>query len=265
MKQEIRYYIAAVVILVLVFISLSIQDIRRREVIRQRFRTEMTRREDSITKIKVERNDSIARHRQERLEQMATQKMSATIFAGLRFGDNPDVVEKAMRNAQIIQVPIGDEVMNIDIVEYKALYHKGKLASLILYSNNDNGLDSLYALYCKKYGEGIVSNYQYYEWAFSNCKITIERKYRIKHKGSYDLYNEELYYSGFEEKGSHLTSNDSFVKITYESNKLVKMIEREKFLADSLKKAEHLQAIEKEKAKEKELARKLETEVPTNI
>ena len=231
--------------------ELEVKEKRKKEIIE--------RKEDSIKRA----NDSIAEARrimnEQRLEQMATTVMHSTIFAGLHFGDDPQTVQSAIKNNRTIQVPVYTRVHTVHIKDYDAKYYQGRLASLTLYADESNLIDPLYALFTTKYGEGVD-----YQWIFSNCKIAIKLGHRRKYERwerslSPDPY---LYYDDYRGRpSSTLTDKASFIKIIYEDYNLLKLIEQQKIVDDSLMNAKRQKAIEEEK----ELARKLATEPATNI
>lgn len=221
-------------------------------------------KKDSIKRL----NDSIENSiRKQKLEKMAEIEISS-IFAGLHFGDTENKVKTTMTRNRIIQIPVEDGVDTVYIDSYDAKYHKGRLVSLILYSDNDYLFRELYELYSRKYGEGlytgIIVEGVNYGWHFSNCRIQIKMESRpeYEHWERSLTSDPHLYYNNYRGyKGGSLTKDPYFLKITYEDTKHLRMIEREKELADSLANVKRLKAIEAEK----ELARKLTTEVPTNI
>ena len=194
------------------------------------------------------------------IEERAEQEFNSTIFAGLRFGNSQQTVEKALKNkaSLSIQVPVGDKVKSVTIRDYDASYYNGQLASLVLYANEDDLLDALGSQYSKKYGKT-----KHYEWVFSNCVISIRPRMRKEVRSDYSYSGStKMYYDTYRNTTTHfLTKDPFFLEISYKSTTLLGLIERQQYLKDSIERARQLL----ETQKEKELARKLENEVPTNI
>lgn len=260
-----KYSLIAIVSLIVLLVSVN-SIIERRNYVREyeAERERIERRNDSIARV----NDSIAKLREimlkQQAEEMAKREMSSTIFAGLRFGDSPETVKTTLRNRRkrIIQVPIEDKVDTVYVADYDAKYYKGRLASLTLYTDDTELEYALTDLFSVKYGEPVFGG-----WHFANCHIAIYSSFRKEYTKDYGYRRSNtnrpiLYYNTYRgEKSEFLTQKSSFLKIVYEDKKLLQLIEREKIVADSLENVRRLKAIEKEK----ELARKLATEVPTNI
>lgn len=199
------------------------------------------------------------------IELRAKQKFNHTIFAGLKFGDNPKMVKNALQNERNkkIRVPNGDKVSIIYIDSYDAEYYKSQLASLTLYAEEDELINPLSLLYSTKYGET-----KHYEWTFDNCVITIgcgwRTEYNIDRALGYKSASARtaLYYESYRgERTSAITKDPGFLKITYKNLHLVKRIKRDKIIKDSL---EQVKVQERMQA-EKELAEKHRTEPATNI
>ena len=205
------------------------------------------------------------------IEQRAEQEFNSTIFSGLRFGSSRQVVEKTLKNKQIIkgglfhteipiQVPKGDNVEEVVIRDFDAIYYNGRLASLVLYANEANLMDALAKLYSNKYGD-TKNN----EWQFSNCEIALKirnRKERVPEVVVNYLTYTPMYYNSYRNQTTkYLTKEPCFIEISYKNYNLLESIERQQHEADSLEQVKRQREIQKEK----ELAKKLETEIPTNI
>ena len=199
------------------------------------------------------------------IEERAEQEFNSTIFAGLRFGSKKQLVEKTLNNKKHsteipILVPIGDNVKKVIIRDYDAIFYNDQLASLVLYANEADLIEALYSQYSKKYGE-TKNN----EWRYSNCEIIVERRVRKEHRpdfiANYLTYVPQYYTSYRGEVTTHLTKEPFFLIISYRNFTLLRLLERQQYVKDSLDRARLLL----EAQKEKELARKLENEVPTNI
>ena len=197
------------------------------------------------------------------IELRAQEDFTSTIFAGLRFGSSSYAVENTMRDDsnRTILVPYGDEVKTVSISrKYKAEYYNGGLASLTLYT--DNMLrEGLNVLFSAKYG--VTKNHR---WEYANCIIEIQSKGRRewnpdRDKG-YRSAPTGMYYDSYDgTRTSSLTRNSSFLVISYKNTYLLDMIEKQKIEQDSLRKVQEMKEIEAER----ELAKKLATEIPTNI
>ena len=198
------------------------------------------------------------------IELRAKQKFNHTIFAGLRFGDNPQKVKTVLQNIanRKIKVPNGDKVSTIYVKDYDAEYYRGQLASLRLYAD-ESDLDSpLRELFSTKYGKtkGV-------EWIYEDCDICVCWGWRKEYNPSRDAgyasgAGTHMYYKSYHgERTEYLTKDPCFLKIVYNNLRLTKLIERDKFVKDSLNQVETLKKIQAEK----ELAEKLRTVPATNI
>ena len=199
------------------------------------------------------------------IEERAGQEFNSTIFAGLRFGSKKQLVEKTLNNKKYsteipIQVPIGDKVREVIIRDYDATYYNEQLASLVLYANEADLIEALCSQYSKKYGKTKNNN-----WRYSNCEIIVERRERKENRpgfiANYLTYVPQYYTSYRGEVTTRLTTEPYFLIISYRNISLLQLLERQQYVKDSLERARLLI----ETQKEKELARKLEMEVPTNI
>ena len=203
------------------------------------------------------------------IEQRAEQEFNSTIFGGLRFGSGKQTVEKVLKNekrkgysltAIPIQVPVNDRVMEVVIRGYDAEYYNGQLASLELYSNETGLYNELASMFASKYGETKNNN-----WKYSNCEIAVELGHRVLYSSAADSWlasSQNMYYASFGGSSTKsLTTDPYYLVLSYKDYRLLGLIERQKKIKDSLEYVKRLQ----EEQKEKELARKLRTEVPTNI
>ena len=196
----------------------------------------------------------------------AEQELNSTIFAGLRFGDNPNIVKSVLKNPQnrTIYIPIGDRVDSVIIRDYDASYYKEQLDWLQLYANEDRLVDSLEALFSKKYG--LTKNR---EWRFSDCIIEINRINRVIAIEDFvhdNLHKQHTYYDSYRnEKNEKYTNEPVFIEISYKSLSLIEQQNND--VNEALQKEHQKQEeeLQKKREQEKELARKLRTEVPTNI
>lgn len=200
------------------------------------------------------------------IEHRCRQELNATVFAGLRFGDNPNRVKSVLQNPQnrTIYIPIGDRVDSVIIRDYDATYYKEQLDWLRLYANEDRLVDSLETLFSKKYG---LTKHR--EWRFSDCIIQINRINRVIALKDYahDEHNKQhTYYDSYRnEKTEKYTKEPVFIEISYKSLSLIEQQNND--VNEALLKEHHKQEeeLQKKREQEKELARKLRTEVPTNI
>lgn len=198
------------------------------------------------------------------IEERACQSFNSTIFAHLNFGDNRQKVEETMKSDKYmtIQVPVGEKVSSVRIRSYDAEYYNDKLALLTLYAEENELYNSLGVIYTTKYGK-TKNN----KWNFADCSIEITTKARREHDTSLEagygrLSGPILYYNSFRgERCQSITKDGSFLVITYKNHYLIKQIERQKYITDSINKVESLRKIEQEK----ELAKKLSTEIATGI
>ncbi len=197
------------------------------------------------------------------VDKRAEQDFNSTIFAGLRFGSNRQAVEKALKNQdnKTIHVFDGDDVKKVIIRDYDAIYYNGKLASLTLYSDEARLLKPLGLLYSTKYGE-TKNN----KWVFSNCEIIIEQGTRSLYSSAKDsglASAQDMYYDSyrFNSGTKRLTANPFFLRIEYKSLPLLRSLDYQKALKDSLER----ERIRKEAEREKEKERKLATEEASNI
>lgn len=195
------------------------------------------------------------------MEQRLEEEYNSTIFAGLRFGSNRQSVERAMKNksSREILVPVGDCVNTVTIGSYKAVYFNDGLASLELYSNDTRLKKYLDTLYTAKYGETKNSI-----WSFSNCVISIEKRDRkVYSTPSGWLASEKTwYYDSFGHSDTkRITEDPYYLTISYNNHLLLKALERQKHIKDSLE----VERQNREAQKEKELAEKLKREIPKNI
>lgn len=197
------------------------------------------------------------------IEHRKTEEFNSSIFGGLYFGDSPEEVSWVFEDDdhQKILVPNEDKVAAVNIATYDAEYYKGQLASLILYSEQDELYNNLGTLYKTKYGE-TKNN----DWHFANCSIEINYGFRLEYNPAKDAgYNSSgptLYHQSFRlQRSSSITKDGSFLKIEYKHHHLLKLIERERQIKDSLDNVQRLKEIEEEK----ELARKLATQPAVGI
>ena len=203
------------------------------------------------------------------IEQRAEQTFNSTIFAGLRFGSSKVSVERALKNKKNkyysfteipIQVPVNDNVREVVIRDYDALYYNGQLASLELYSNETGLYNAIATMFAAKYGETKQNN-----WTYSNCEIAVKRGKRVLYSSAANSWlasAQDMYYASFGGSSTKsLTTDPYYLVLSYKDFRLLALIERQKEIKDSLDYVKRLQ----EEQKEKELARKLATEVPTNI
>lgn len=204
------------------------------------------------------------------IEERSEQEFNSTIFAGLRFGSNRKTVEKTLENKEIsrgiyttevhIQVPYLDRVEEVVVRDYDAEYYNGRLASLILYANEADLFDALGRQYIKKYGET-----KDYRWRYSNCEVSIIKGERIEdvpeHITNYLRYIPWYFDSYRGSRVAHRTKERYFLKISYINYDLLNSIAIQQRQIDSLESAKRVQELQKEK----ERARRLSEEVPTNI
>ena len=212
------------------------------------------------------------------MEERARHIFNSTIFMGLRFGSDKNTVEKVLKNRRIykdsygteipIQVPFRDMVQSVVIRDYDAQYFNGKLASLVLYANEASLLDALAILYQNKYGPtkayDIYGDCKGYEWEYSNCEIVIRTKNRHERISEYvtNVNAPKMYYNSYRgTRVEYLTKDRSFLEISYENQDMLLAIAKQEHVKDSLENDKRMKAIQKEK----ELAKKLEQEIPTNI
>lgn len=199
--------------------------------------------------------------------QRAEEEFNSTIFAGLHFGDNHRVVEKALKSSKNrkIYVSDGERVDSIFVRDFDAVYYKDKLASLVLYANEDRAVELLYELYSRKYGETKPP----YEWVFSNCEITIHRIDRviaIEDKIHDYLHKQHYYYDSYRGTVTKaITKEPIFIKISYMYFPLLNAIQQEENEALEQQRKKENEELMKKREKEMELARKISTEEPTNI
>ncbi len=203
------------------------------------------------------------------MEGRAEQKFNSTIFSGLRFGDNRRKVEKVLMNkgrykTEIpIQVPVGDNVEDVIIRDYDAVYDNDELVSLVLYANEAKLLDALGVLYTTKYGK--TKNYL---WHFSNCEIGIEMRTRPQHyyQKTNVITDPDFYYDTYRKNSSHyLTKEPNFIAITYISLERQQIMERRIYVRDSIERQRLQRETEIKKQQEKEQAERLRTEPANNI
>ena len=204
------------------------------------------------------------------IEQRAKEVFNSTIFSGLRFGDSRRKVEKVLKNKLIsrsvygteipIQVPYDDKVKEVIVRDYDAKYYNEQLASLVLYANEASLMEALSGQYTNKYGQT-----KGYDWCFSNCEIKIEKVERVEDRpdfiSNYLTYTPMYFDSYRGGNTTRLTKQPYFLRITYKNYDLLHSIERQAEINDSLAFVKRM----KEEQIEKERARKLATEVPTNI
>lgn len=197
--------------------------------------------------------------------QRAEQELNSTIFAGLRFGDNPNRVKSVLKNSQnrTIYIPIGDRVDSVIIRDYDATYYKEQLDWIRLYANEAELLEPLAILFSQKYGETKKN-----QWHYSDCIIEINR---IERNSVKDYLNRHIGYIDSYRGGNegNLTEDGFFIEISYKSLSLIEQQNNEvnQALIDSIKEdsRKRNEEIQKRREREAELARKLRTEVPTNI
>lgn len=202
------------------------------------------------------------------IDQRAEQEFNSTIFSGLHFGSNRKSVERVLRNKGTysteipIQVPNGDKVEEVIVRDYDAVYDGEKLVSLVLYANEARLLEALDVLYSTKYGK--TKNHT---WSFANCEISIETRSRVlynTHKSN--INNPDLFYNSYHGKNTEsITKERDFLVITYLSKTLQREMERKIFVRDSIERKRLEKEAELKTEQEKELAKKLSTEVATGI
>lgn len=202
------------------------------------------------------------------IDQRAEQEFNAAIFAGLHFGSNRKTVEKVLRNKGSystelpIQVPNGEKVEEVIVRDYDAVYDGEKLVSLVLYADEARLLDALDVLYSTKYGKTKNHN-----WTFANCEIRIETKPRVLYNTQKtNINNPDLFYKSYRGKDTkYLTKERDFLAITYFSKALQREMERKIYVRDSIERKRLEKEAEIKRQQEKELAKKLSTEVATGI
>lgn len=110
-----------------------------------------------VTKTKIQENlikekDSI----DVLVENRAKQLYEGTIFAGLKFGDSEQMVERTFRNKEkrYILIPTEERVCSVYVHSYKPTYYEDKLASIVLYVESDElYYDVIYPRFVAKYGK----------------------------------------------------------------------------------------------------------------
>lgn len=198
------------------------------------------------------------------IEQRKTQEFNSSIFAGLYFGDYVDDVEWVLGDddCREILVPNGDNVAVVNIATYDAEYYEGGLASLVLYAEEDELIDGLETVYSTKYGKTKDR-----KWLFANCSVEIKyggrKEYDPSKEAGYGRSSGPmLYHDSFRGyRVPQITKDGTFLKIEYKNYELMRLMEREQQIADSL---ENVRGLEAAKA-QKDLAMRLATEIATGI
>ena len=152
------------------------------------------------------------------IENRAKQKFDNSIFAGLRFGDSPEQVRRALNN--VSHIPLSnlnkDSVNAICIRDYQAKYLNEGLVELTLFAEEDECYKDIGKYYSTIYGvtKGNV-------WRYSNCKIVVtlgmRKEYNpIKDAGYNSGAHKTLYHASFgDDTSKFLTEDEFFVKIIY--------------------------------------------------
>lgn len=173
------------------------------------------------------------------IEERKKQTFNGTIFAGLKLGCSEKEYNKIISKYKkefnnSIYVSKNDslvKVINIGLIEPQ--FYNDKLYELNVYIDDNYVFDYLVSLFESKYGI-VKRNYRReYVWEYTSARLSME----IKSRQLYSRTNNSssLYYDGYNGRvSSSLTKDPSYIHIKYSNLNILKQMEKDKLIKDSL-------------------------------
>lgn len=189
------------------------------------------------------------------IEERKSHIFNNTIFAGLKLGCTKKEYDRIISkykndfNNSIYFLKEDSLVKVINIGHIKPQFYKNKLYELNVYIDDDDGFKYLLNLLENKYGITKHNYWHEYIWEYTTVQIYMKNKSR-------QLYSKTnnssiLYYGGYDNISSSLTKDPSFIHIKYSDLNILRQIEKDKLIKDSLQRIKEYQ-IYQEKIKKAE-------------
>lgn len=189
------------------------------------------------------------------IEERKKQTFTNTIFAGLKFGCSEKEYDRIISKYKkefnnSIYISKNDSLIKvINIGHIKPQFYEDKLYELNVYIDDDYAFKYLFNLLENKYGITKQNYWGEYIWEYTTVQIYMKNKSRQLYSRTNN--SSVLYYGGYDSVSYSLTKDPSFIHIRYSDLNILKQIEKDKILEDSLQMIRELQ-INQEKIRKAE-------------
>ena len=165
------------------------------------------------------------------IEERAKKPFNNTIFAGIRFGDSPQIVEQKLKEyKQTYGNVIYADSSSYNIYDIRVYYYKEKLQTLkINFGSIWTDFDDLWELFEKKYGKT-----HFNDWEFQDVIIDYSEQTDAKQLWDTKGYNDTKYYI-YNNDYKTITDTPSYYSIITYSSKTIAAEEKEDKEKEKLK------------------------------